>query len=65
MDVRVYLCCMPIYSGVVTLFRSRCRWALGVLGDLRSLAASGLAGVRVLALRETLGSRRWGTKEAF
>lgn len=44
-DVGVHLCRVPAHSGVVTLFRPCCRRALGILRDLRGLAADWLAGV--------------------
>lgn len=64
-DVGVHLRRVPVHRGVVTLLRACCRRALGILRDLRGLAADWLAGVRVLALRQTLGSRQGGKGKMF
>lgn len=64
-DVGVHLGRVPVHRGVVTLLRPSCRRALGILRDLRGLAADRLAGVRVLALRQTLGSRQGGKGKMF
>lgn len=64
-DVGVHLCRVPVHGGVVTLLRPRCRRALGILRDLRGLAADWLAGVRVLALRQTLGLRQGGKERCL